>query len=468
MRLILAIAFVACLVLLAATAFMTPVSNDAGAYLTMAGSVLSGHVPYQQYFDHKGPGTYYLFAAILAATGRSLAAVQAAQWAGVVATAALAGWLGWRLWGRLAGALAALLALYGGAAYAGAHLTTEAWVGLLTAAALLWLLRRPGETPQRGDWLVAGALVGASALFKQTGLATLLAFGVWAWLAGGRFRAVAGRWLWLLAGCGLPLALAAGYFAARGALPDVWRDVVWVNLVDYAPERARALLRGNLVNLRTFPLLWLSLALALFLWPPRLRRSGQPQVATLLWLALLTGLLPLLHHSYGHYLLQALPSAAVLGGAGLAAGWQRLAGGPRLVRVAVAIFVVVLALIDLPAWPRYLVYTEGLVRQQQAAAAFIRAETAADEPILAVTAAPQFYFLSGRQPASRWLYLYPVDYTPAREAELAALIASRDVSTIVVDDSNPVPWHGRLRAAVESACTLRKSFGPNLHVFHCS
>ena len=143
------LALAAALALLAATTFMTPVSNDAGTYLTVADAILAGKLPYRDIFDHKTPGIYVTFAAVLAAPQRSLLAVQTMQLLAMAATAGLLGWLGWRLWGRLAGALTLLLALYGTAAYQGGHLTTEAWVALCTAAALLVLLRRPAQPPCR-------------------------------------------------------------------------------------------------------------------------------------------------------------------------------------------------------------------------------------------------------------------------------------------------------------------------------
>ncbi len=323
---------VACLVLLVATALLTPVSNDAGAYLTQADGILAGRLPYRDTFDHKTPGTYVLFAAILAATGRSLAAVQLVQALGVVVTAALTALLAWRLWNALAGALAGLLLLYGGSAYAGTHLTTEAWVGLCTAGALLVLLRRPNARLTNVDWLAAGGLVGLSALFKQTGILTLAAFALWAWLTAPGWKVVIHRWLWLLAGCALPLALTAGIFASQGALPDLWRDTVWVNATAYPRQSLSVLVRGNLINLRAFPVLAVGLLTGVLFHPPSLRRQGPRQAETLLWLTLVSGLLPLLHRSYGHYVLQPLPPAAILAGAGLATAWQRLVSRPRWVR----------------------------------------------------------------------------------------------------------------------------------------
>lgn len=461
------LALVAALSLLAATTFLTPVSNDAGAYLAVADAILAGKLPYQDIFDHKTPGIYYVFAAALAASGRSLLAVQLAQLLAVIATAGLIGWLGWQIWGRLTGALALLLALYGGAAYQGGHLTTEAWVALSTAAALLVLLRRPGQAPTARAWLLAGGLVGLSALFKQTGLLTLLALGAWAGSIQGDWRQITRRWLALTAGCATPLALIAIFFAVQGALPDLWRDAVWVNLSNYPRAAYSALLRVNLTNLRSFPLLWLGLLPALLFCPPSLRRSPSGHAATLLWLTLLASLLPLTHRFYGHYVLQALPAAALLTAAGLAALWQRLAARPRPLQALALAGLLIVALIDLPAWPRYLAYTQRLVERQQATAAVVQTLSQPGQPILAITAASQYYFLSDRPPATRWIYLYPVNYTAERAAELAALIESRAVPVVVVDDHDPTPWHPHLRSAVEANCTLHSSHGPDLHVYTC-
>lgn len=460
-------ALLAALALLVATTFMTPVSNDAGAYLAVADAILAGKLPYRDLFDHKTPGIYYAFAVVLAATQRSLLAVQWIQLLAVIATAALTGWLGWRLWGRLAGGLALLLALYGGAAYQGGHLTTEAWVALASAAALLLLLHRPGQAPSSRAWLLAGGLVGVSALFKQTGVLTLAALGIWAATISGGWQQIGRRWLALAVGCATPLALTAAAFAAQGALGDLWRDAVWLNLTGYPRAGLAALLRGNLVNLRASPLLWLGVLLALFFQPPRWRRSANGHAPTLLWLALLTGVLPLSHRFYGHYVLQALPPAAVLASAGLASAWRRLDGRPAALRALVAGALLALALVDLPAWPRYLAYTQRLVDRQQIAAVAVQTLSQPGQPILAITAAAEFYFLSDRPPASRWPYLFPVNYTPERAAEMAGLIASHAVPVVIVDDSDPRPWHPTLRRAVEAHCTLHQSFGPELHVYDC-
>ncbi|MCB0206387.1 MAG: glycosyltransferase family 39 protein [Caldilineae bacterium] len=493
-KLLLLAALIACLVLITASTFLTPVSNDAGAYLTIADGWLAGKLPYRDLFDHKTPGIYALYALILALSGRSLVAVQLIQLAGQIACAGLVMWLAWRWWSRLAGALAGLLMLYGSAAFAGPHLTTEAWVAVCLAAglaALLWQTERP---PVQWQWLAAGFCVGLATLFKQTGAFTLAAFALWAWLYGSGWRATVRRWLWLLAGCVLPIAVMAAYFAANGALDDLWRDAIGVNLTNYPRLAFDALLRGNFVNLRSFPLLWLGVLLALIFVRPRLGRSNQFDTATLLWLTLLTGLLPLVHRPYGHYVLQALPPATILAGAGLASAWQwlrqRVAAGEDMdarfrghdddllaphrrsrwsgvILAVVLAGVIALALIDLPRWPRYLAYTGGLVRTQDRAAAAVERATQPDEPILVVTDAPQIYFLSNRQPATRWQYLLPVNYTPEREAELAAMITGHTVRTVVTDSADQY-WNADLKNVAKRACTFLESFDDRFSLYNCS
>lgn len=461
------LALAAVLALLVATTWITPVSNDAGAYLAVADAILAGKLPYRDIFDHKPPGIYYLFAAVLAASQRSLLAVQIVQASAVLLMAGLTGWLARRLWGWPVGALALLLALYGGAAYQGGHLTTEVWVALWIAAALALLLRRPGQTPTTAAWLLAGGLIGLATLFKQSGLLTLPAFTLWAASIQGDWRQIGRRWLALAAGCAAPLLLTAAFFAVQGALTDLWRDAVWVNLSNYPRASTSALLQVNLANLRAFPLLWLGLLLALFLQTPCLRRTPAGHPPTLLWLTLLAGLLPLLHRPYGHYLLQALPPAAILAAAGLAGLWQRLTERPWPLRWLALAGLLSLALIDLPAWPRYLSYTQTLVQEQQAAAAAVQTLSQPGQPILAISAAAQLYFLSDRPPASRWAYLYPVNHSAAAEAELAGLIQRRAAPVVVVADSEPLPWHARLRRIVEATCTLHSAPSPTLHIYTC-
>ena len=83
-----------------------------------------------------------------------------------------------------------------------------------------------------------------------------------------------------------------------------------------------------------------------------------------------------------------------------------------------------------------------------------------------VTDSPQIYFLSNRQPPTRWQYLLPVNYTPEREAELADLITSRAVR-IVVTDSADQSWHVNLKGAAEESCAFLETFDNRFSIYDC-
>ena len=117
--------------------------------------------------------------------------------------------IGWRV---------GLLMLYGSAAFSGPHLTTEAWVALCIAAGLAVLLQRQERSPTNWQSSAAGLCVGLAALFKQTGLLTLAAFGGWAWLQSDGWRPALRRWFFLLAGCVLPIVVTAAVLPPAACL----------------------------------------------------------------------------------------------------------------------------------------------------------------------------------------------------------------------------------------------------------
>lgn len=457
--------------LLAATAFLKPVGNDVGTYLTIADGINRGALPYRDFFDHKTPGIYYLFALLLKMSGHSLAALRVVHLIAIVVVALLTALLAGRLQDRTVGLLAGMGVLYGGSAFVATDMTAEVWVALLVVSAMGWLLRRwPKLELSWYDWLIAGLLLGVATLFKQTALLSVLAVTIWMWFLPSGQAALARSLLWLALGVAAPIILVIGYFVAQGVLGDLWSNVVVANVCCYSAEELKPRLRNTLVVARAFPVLWLGLGAALFAAPPSRAstlNAGSP-ATTLLWLVLATSLLPLAHRAYLHYLFHAIPAAAILSATGLIFMGRRLVAKSSLAAGVAACALLMLALIDAPRWPHYLAWTNSVQQQQAEVARFVQLHTAPDEPILSISGEPQFYFLSERPPATRWLYLYDVNYTPEREQEWAQIISDSDVRTVVTFDGGNLPWHGRLFRLLEQTCPDIRAFNAYWHVFRCN
>lgn len=470
-RVLLVVLLLAAMGLLVATTFMVSVGNDVGTFLTIADGVNRGQLPYRDFFDHKPPGIYYLFALILQVSGHSLTAVRVVHLVAIVMVAGLTALLARRLHDGVTGMLAGLMVLYGGSAFSATQMTAEVWVALFTVCAIGWLLRRwPTSDLAWTDWLLVGLLLGLATLFKQTALLTLLAVAIWAGFCPDPRITLTRRLPGLFLGFAMPIILAGLYFASQNGLTELWTDVVVANMCCYGAQERASLLRDGLVIVRAFPLFWLGLAAALVMAPATLHRTklGAPPAAALLWLVVATSLLPLAHRAYIHYLFHAMPAAAILSAAAVVVVIKRLAAKSALAAGVTACILLALALVDAPRWPPYLAWTQRVQRQQSEVVEFIQKHTATEEPILAISSEPQFYFLSDRPPATRWLYLYDVNYSPEREQEWASIISDSEVRVVVTFDEGGLPWHGRLFRLLEQKCADSRAFDPYWHVFLCN
>jgi len=136
---------------------------------------------------YRAPGYYYFLAAILAATGDSVLAVQFVQAVLGAGHAVLLGLVGARMMGhQLPGILVGLLAAAYGPFIAGEAMILREGPGLFLTAAGLYLVLGVLQWPTAAAfahygwrWLIAGLVLGLGSLLKETG--TLLFAGVWLW-----------------------------------------------------------------------------------------------------------------------------------------------------------------------------------------------------------------------------------------------------------------------------------------------
>ncbi|HEY8491477.1 MAG TPA: glycosyltransferase family 39 protein, partial [Dehalococcoidia bacterium] len=283
--------------------------DDEGIFAALGKRVVEGGVLYVDAWDNKPPLVYLVFAAWYGLFGYDVPALRVLTALAVVGTQLAVFGLGWRLWGTGRGLAAALL--YGVLAstpfFQGNGSFTETFLVLPAAAGMLaYVLGRErsagGGTPL-GYTAAAGLLLGLAFQFKQVAALEAAALGLFVLAAEPRpWRQVAA----LAAGWLAPWAAVTAYFAASGAL-GAYLYAILGYYVDQGYLGAESRLPAWASPLRAVaPLLAAGVVLAR-------RRAGGLRTETLvsLWLVFAAVGTVMSGRDYPHYLLQALPPAAL-------------------------------------------------------------------------------------------------------------------------------------------------------------
>ena len=295
---------------------------DSGVFLYIGHALLAGQVPYKDVWDHKTPGIYFIDALGLWLGGGSLWGV----WLLEALSLALSGWL---TYSAVRPDFGAIPAFAGSVAWLcsmplvcnGGNVTEE-WA-LLPASALIFAFSR--WQPTAPSWRTVAAIGACGALMllcRQTAVGLPVA----ALLSICLTRLQQGRRDWLVQ----EMAAAAGgfavsclvvltYFAATGAIPALWDQVVHYNAL-YSQTDLHTGLIALLAGWSILSLSGLSgLALAGWLALLAALRGGQMR-SPLILLAILN--LPLecglsmlpgrVSRGYLHYFLTWLPEFGLL------------------------------------------------------------------------------------------------------------------------------------------------------------
>ncbi len=263
---------------------------DVNCFFTVGRGLRHGMIPYRDLYEQKGPLIYFLyalaalisedsflgvflvevvcFAAFLHFSGMIAETLSGADWAYPVTAAAV---------GLLVPITPAFS--HGGSA--------EELMLPVLAAGLFTVLRamREERTLRAGESILLGALAATAFWSKYTfcGLFAGLAIGAVIWYAAKRrFRELLCLIGLALAGFLIPSALIVAWFAAHGALPDLWQAYILNNLTLYTQNVRGGHYDPPLLNLLN-NLPWaipaaLGLVLAFF-------RKGHRLDAVTLWLS---------------------------------------------------------------------------------------------------------------------------------------------------------------------------------------
>ena len=458
----LAFCFVAS-VLLRGVFVLEPPGRDQGLFMTQAGLFLDGHRLYADIWEHKPPGVILAYAAAMAVLGRDAVAMHALGWlAGFLTALALWGLVEQATQSRRAALLASGLYLLfqqhpvigGFWSIAQAEVLMDPCV-----AGALWLLyrREPTDRPQL-RLLGIGSLAAGILLLKYSALP--MAAGL-ALLALQRFRRPLPTAAWLLAGAVLPFLVLGGYLLAVGAWDAFYTATVAFNRVHRligVRDRTQDIVGQILWRWLSLRPLYLGLfaglvALGWQRWrriatPPVLATQHLFAVALVLWACALAEVFwqgKFWNYQYNVVLLP-LCLAAVSGLALLTGLWptrRRLTRALVVLGVAVTLVPTVALSWSYAQEHRLAERWRGDVSWMQfwstyrwngpdydyAEDAIVAAEvtrrTKPGDAIFVWGFEPAVYLLSGRAPASRFLYDYPLapQFTAVRAQFLAELLA---------------------------------------------
>jgi len=460
--------------------------RDQGIYAVVADSVLQGGVPYRDAWDFKPPGVFFIYALARWIFGKSMVSIRLLEAIGFISLVYAfvifsKRHLGSSFPGILGGAFAIL-----------SHVRLEFWHTAqpesFGAIALAWALVCSTYEPARDDrrasikqilsWIGAGVLFTVAALLKPPlggGILTSLALVLFRRIRGSKPRrewaSAAVPCLAFGLGAALVLALTLFYFAAHGALGNLYR-VFFIFVPGYTKLAAQS---GGFLNhlflafykwLVTFsPLFFLGLPLLFFLPSihPR-EKEGTLHVIGCLGFQLIG--VALQAKFFAYHFGAALPLSGLLAGWGFTKLYSR-SGLKWLVSLAL-IFLVLAQFGVRPSWnPHDTLAERSVIRiaslfakpedkktanddlssmqdvnagANRRVAEWIAGRTSPDSKIFIWGFEPVIYDLSNRRPASRFIHNLPQRLQKTKRLSREALIQDLKASlpAVIVLESRDV------------------------------
>jgi hypothetical protein len=445
-----------------------PLERDEGEYAYAGRLILGGVPPYKLAYNMKFPGTYYAYAAILAAFGETARGVHLGLAVVNAATTWLMFRLGRRLLGDLPGVVAAaafaLLSLDCGILGVWAHATH--FVVLFVVAGLLVLLRA-GETGRRLHFLAAGALLGVAVLMKQHAV-LFVAAGVVVVIERGLrtaprdLKATAARAALVGAGSLIPVVAVVAYCATQGVLGRFW-FWTFTYAAEYVSETSAADAKRYFIDgVRVVSccdyLIWALAGVGFVaLWIGR-RAAGLGAFVVVLSVASVLAICPGFYFR-PHYFVLLLPAAALLVGVAVLR-MEALAAhfvSARTARVCAAAVFVAAAAHYVVSERAYLFTAtpDDVMRSRYQGcpfieapqiARYIRERTGPDDRIAVLGSEPEIYFYADRIGATGYIYTYamlePHPFAIRMRDEMIREIEEAR-PTYLVACHNPDSWSAR-------------------------
>ncbi len=440
------------------TLIFTPLTRDEGAFLTIANGILNGNLPYRDYFDHKPPGIYYLFAGIFFLFGNSLYAAKVSVFLINIFSTICIYYIGKNLYSKDLGTIAGSFFLAATALYGGYGVFTEPPMVLFGTISIVLFLRSMSRKDNYSYFfnLTSGIFIGISVLFKQTALLILIPFFILILSTDKKLKKKAEICLFIGVGIIIPLLLVYVYFYYLKISNDFIYDVITRTFLYYPPSSFQEFIAYNYSFLSIFPILWIAAAIfSIYAMKNFMdRKTSQKEMFLLIWL--FSSAIPLLVRQYDHYFIQALPPAVLAGSLSM----MRLLDANKKSNVDINTKIAVFLVVTILIFPTVFSYIDEiksskqeLIRQLEVAG-YIKSISNKNEKIFILGAEPEFYFLSEREPFDKNIYFleinsdksnaneqpYLLNYTDSEptydEKELIEKIQTSNLRYIIIPNNN--------------------------------
>ncbi len=392
-----------------------PLERDEGEYAYAGQLILHGIPPYKLVYNMKWPGTYAAYAAAMGVFGETISGIRIGLLLVTSATAICLFILTKRMFGHVAGVVAAavqlLLSITVPAMGLYAHATH--FVALAAVAGLMVLTPRTGQDQTPFPRIVAaGALLALAALMKQPGMF----FGIFAavWLLARRKVKETGA---LAGGASAMMGLTALILALAGVFA---RAKFWT--IDYARQylSQSTLTEGfeqfgtnfGPIFSYTSPLWWAAaVGLVLLFVKAETRRHALFVIGFTLAgvLATTPGLF-----FRPHYFIVLFPAIALLNGVAIAAASALIPNRAAIVGVFAIVFLLALGMqwsslmrAEPPLLDK-LLYGDNPFPEAIEIGSYLKEHTAPDDRIAVVGSEPEIYFYAARKSATGYIYTYPL------------------------------------------------------------
>jgi hypothetical protein len=434
-----------------------PLERDEGEYAYAGQLILQGIPPYQLAYNMKLPGTYAAYALIMAFFGQTPAGIHLGVLLVHAATIVLLYLLAARLFGRLAGVVAAAsyMLLASSETVLGLAGHTEHFVVLPAVGGLLFLLKAV-EQQRKSLFFWSGLLMGLCFLMKQPGIMFAIFGGLYLLLCEqdrAGWKGLLARLGAYSAGVALPFLLTCLVLFKAGVFPKFW---FWT--FSYARLYASTvslrdgiLLFANSLAWIAQPFLFLllgSMAGFAALWGDRAARTHLRFVDGLFlfsFLALSAGL-----YYRGHYFIVVWPVVALLLGAAVSVTARHISARKSLQLIPALCFLLACGyavyyqrelLFEMgPLTACRMTYGENPFPEAVEVAQYIRSHSSPDARIAVLGSEPEICFYAQRRSATGYIYTYglmePQKYAEQMQKEMIGEIEAAKPEFLVFADLN--------------------------------